>query len=105
MFSSQHETNPHGDKADPNFQYGTTSVAVALSVLIVTLVVIIVSLVLTHRAKQSNYPIDEGRLGRNDDNRRLLESPTPEEEAENFTQVPPTQTQNLCYSRKLCNLI
>ena len=79
---SQHETNPHGNKADPNFQYGTTSVGVALSVLIVTLLVIIVSLVLTHRARKSSYVADDRRRDYNDDERRLLESPTSEEEAE-----------------------
>ena len=80
----QHDTNPHGDKTDPNFQYGTTSVGVALSVLIVTLLVIIVSLVLTHRARKSNYLADDRRRDYNDDERRLLESPTSEEEAENL---------------------
>ena len=43
----------------------------------ITLLVIIVSLVITHRAEQSNP-----RNGYNEDERRLLESPTPEEVAE-----------------------
>ena len=45
----------------------------------ITLLVIIVSLVITHRAEQSNH---SGRNGYNEDQRRLLESPTPEEVAE-----------------------
>ena len=45
----------------------------------ITLLVIIVSLVITHRAEQSN---SSGRNGHNEDERRLLESPTPEEVAE-----------------------
>ena len=82
IFYSKHETNPHGDRNDPNFQYGVTSVAVALTVLIITLLVIIVSLVLTHRSIQSsNYIIDRNE---NEDERRLLQSPTPEEEAESL---------------------
>ena len=56
--------------------------AVALTVLIITLLVIIVSLVLTHRSIQSsNYIIDRNE---NEDERRLLQSPTPEEEAESL---------------------
>ena len=47
--------------------------------------VIVVSLVLTHRAVQSNnYLIDRNNRQQNDDERRLLESPTPEEEAESL---------------------
>ena len=45
----------------------------------ITLLVIIVSLVITHRAEQSNH---SGRSNYNEDERRLLESPTPEEVAE-----------------------
>ena len=45
----------------------------------ITLLVIIVSLVITHRAEQSNH---SGRNGYNEDERRLLEPPTPEEVAE-----------------------
>ena len=45
----------------------------------ITLLVIIVSLVITHRAEQSN---PSGRNGYNEDERRLLESPTPGEVAE-----------------------
>ena len=53
--------------------------------LIITLLVIVVSLVLTHRAVQSNnYLIDRNARQQNDDERRLLESPTPEEEAESL---------------------
>lgn len=85
LFYSKHETNPHGDKNDPNFQYGVTSVAVALTVLIITLLVIIVSLVVTHRAIQSSsYIINRNARNENEDERRLLESPTPEEEAESL---------------------
>ena len=85
LFYSKHETNPHGDRNDPNFQYGVTSVAVALTVLIITLLVIIVSLVLTHRSIQSsNYIIDRNDRNENEDERRLLQSPTPEEEAESL---------------------
>ena len=85
LFYSKHETNPHGDKNDPNFQYGVTSVAVALTVLIITLLVIIVSLVVTHRAVQSSsYIIDRNARNEHEDERRLLESPTPEEEAESL---------------------
>ena len=59
--------------------------AVALTVLIITLLVIIVSLVLTHRAVQSNnYLSDRNARNANEDERRLLESPTPEEEAESL---------------------
>ena len=57
---------------------------VALSVLIVTLLVIIVSLVLTHRTRKSSYLADDRRRDYNDDERRLLESPTSEEEAESL---------------------
>ena len=53
--------------------------------MIITLLVIVVSLVLTHRAVQSNnYLIDRNNRHQNDDERRLLESPTPEEEAESL---------------------
>ena len=59
--------------------------AVALTVLIITLLVIIVSLVLTHRSIQSsNYIIDRNDRNENEDERRLLQSPTPEEEAESL---------------------
>ena len=75
----QNETEKHGSKRDPNFQYGTTSVGVALSVLIVTLLVTMISLVLTHRAIQSRYFVERNR-SQNEDERRLLESTTPEED-------------------------
>ena len=59
--------------------------AVALTVLIITLLVIIVSLVVTHRAIQSSsYIINRNARNENEDERRLLESPTPEEEAESL---------------------
>ena len=47
--------------------------------------VIVISLVLTHRTVQSNnYLIDRNARQQNDDERRLLESQTPEEEAESL---------------------
>ena len=47
--------------------------------------VIVVSLVLTHRAVQTNnYLIDRNARQQNDDERRLLEPQTPEEEAESL---------------------
>ena len=47
--------------------------------------VIVISLVLTHRTVQSNnYLIDRNARQQNDDERRLLESQTPEEEAESI---------------------
>ena len=39
-------------------------------------------MVLTHRARKSNYHAEERSRDYNDDERRLLESPTSEEEAE-----------------------
>ena len=82
QFLLQNETDPHGDKKDPNFQYGATSVAVALSVLLATLLVTIISLVLTHRALQPRYFV-RNRRDENEDQRRLLGSTSPDEDTEN----------------------
>ena len=43
------ETPEHGDKIDPNFQYGTTQTVAALVTLLLTLAVTFLSLVLGHR--------------------------------------------------------
>ncbi len=43
------ETVPHGDKVDPNFQYGTSQTYVALVVLVVCFLVTSLSMVLTQR--------------------------------------------------------
>ena len=87
----QNETDPHGDKKDPNFQYGSTSVAVALSVLLATLLVTIISLVLTHRALQPRYFVTN-RRDENEDQRRLLGSTSADEDTENEINEtrPPT---------------
>jgi len=43
------ETDSHGDKLDPNFQYGKTQAVTALVVLIISLLTTVVSLVLQYR--------------------------------------------------------
>jgi hypothetical protein len=43
------ETRPHGDKIDPNFQYGQTQTYVALAVLVICFLATCASMVLTQR--------------------------------------------------------
>ena len=52
--------------------------------LVATLLIIIICLVLTHRSVRTTYLTDGRMRNDNDDERRLLESPTPEEEAESL---------------------
>ena len=50
------ETPEHGDKTDPNFQYGKTQTVAALVTLLLTLTVTLLSLVLGHRYQAHQQP-------------------------------------------------
>ncbi len=49
-----HETTPHGERVDPNFQYGETQAVVALCVLAICFVFTVVCLVLTQRRRHQS---------------------------------------------------
>jgi len=65
------ETPAHGDKINPNFQYGTTQAVTALVMLLICLLITVWSLVMTQRYKKKNS-LTPGGNGRETD--RLLSS-------------------------------
>lgn len=90
------ETQAHGDKRDPNFQYGITQAYVALFVLVVSFLVTVISLIMSQRyrkrlpnqnlmspnADNMSRLRDSGASRREGMRRRLLESPQEQEEDE-----------------------
>ena len=68
-----HETPPHGDKIDPNFQYGSTQAMLSLLLLSVSFVTTILSLILAQRCKRVQEPIARPPSGEDDPSRYLLE--------------------------------
>jgi hypothetical protein len=75
------ETDPHGAKTDPNFQYGATQAYVALLVLLITFLSTIVSMILTQRASKSRPPAETSLQSPDDPSRYLLEDSINTEEA------------------------
>ncbi|TRY74981.1 hypothetical protein TCAL_12136 [Tigriopus californicus] len=90
------ETQAHGDKRDPNFQYGMTQAYVALVVLVVSFLVTVASLIMRQRCRKLppnqslssphgenlSHLRDSGAVPREGMRRRLLESPQEQEEDE-----------------------
>ncbi len=76
LLSVKDEAKPHGEKIDPNFQYGSTQAYVALILLIVCFCISLVMMVLTQRQRHRLAKESNGRLGlsrREEAERHLLE--------------------------------
>lgn len=74
------ETEAHGSKKDPNFQYGETQAYVALIVLILTFLVTLISMIATQRIHEK----ERRRTAQVDEDRRRLLEDVSEEDDETF---------------------
>ncbi len=92
------ETTPHGDKVDPNFQYGETQAYVALGVLVTCFLATAACMMLTQRWRQDR-PVDQPNSGsttsrrrRRDEAERHLLDATESEESDSQRSQPNYRT-------------
>lgn len=90
------ETEAHGKKTDPNFQYGETQAYVALTVLTASFLITVVAMILgqqmQHRRLYDTVPIQSNSA--DEASRRLLEATDNEEETSTTTTNSSQQAAN-----------
>ena len=68
----QNEVKPHGDKTDPNFQYGNTQAMASVILLSVAFLTSIIALIVTYRSSRRSDPVSRSN-SEDDPSRYLLE--------------------------------